>query len=62
MLTERRAFTRTSLLTGTVTLALLLAVLRVRSGLGFGLVVLVAVFVPLERLFMLHPQPILRRR
>ena len=45
-----------------MTLALLLVALRVRSGLVFGLVVLVAIFVPMEKLFALHPRKTLRSR
>src|SRR5690349_14809113 len=48
------------LLQGCVTLGLLLLALGVRSGLVFGLVVLVAIFVPMEKLFALHPRKTLR--
>ena len=48
------------LLQGCVTLGLLLLALSVRSGLVFGLVVLVAIFVPMEKLFALHPRKTLR--
>ncbi|HEY2814769.1 MAG TPA: sterol desaturase family protein [Acidimicrobiales bacterium] len=47
---------------GGATLALLLVALRVRSGIVFGLVVLVAIFVPMEKLFALHPRKTLRDR
>ncbi|MDQ6947258.1 MAG: sterol desaturase family protein [Actinomycetota bacterium] len=43
-----------------LTLVILLVALAVRSRIVFGLVVLAAVFVPLERLLALHPQRILR--
>ena len=49
-------------LPGIVTLALLLAALAVRSGIVFGMVVLVAVFVPMEKLFALHPRKARRDR
>jgi sterol desaturase/sphingolipid hydroxylase (fatty acid hydroxylase superfamily) len=41
---------------------LLLVALRVRSGIVFGMVVLVAIFVPMEKLFALHPRPARRDR
>jgi sterol desaturase/sphingolipid hydroxylase (fatty acid hydroxylase superfamily) len=44
-----------------VTGALVAAALAVRSSAVFGLVVLAAIFVPLERLATLHPQRVLRR-
>ncbi len=51
-------------LTGTVlvllTSALVLAALSVRSGIVVGIVVLAVIFVPLERLFALHPRRVLR--
>ena len=47
---------------GGTTLAILLVALRVRSGLVFGLVVLVVIFVPMEKLFALHPRRVLRDR
>jgi len=50
------------LLTGITTVALIALALTVRSGVLFGLVVLVAVFVPLEKLFALHPRKVLRDR
>jgi sterol desaturase/sphingolipid hydroxylase (fatty acid hydroxylase superfamily) len=49
-------------LPGLVTLVLLLAALRVRSGIVFGMVVLVAIFVPMEKLFALHPRKARRDR
>src|ERR1700704_784299 len=49
-------------LPGLLTLVLLLAALRVRSGIVFGMVVLVAIFVPMEKLFALHPRKLLRKR
>src|SRR5579862_9713691 len=42
------------------TSAILVAALLVRGGAVLGLVVLAAIFVPLERLFALHPQRVLR--
>ncbi len=47
---------------GIATLALLLTALSLRSGLFFGLVVLAAIFVPMERIFALRHQRILRER
>src|SRR6266550_4042913 len=49
-------------LPGIVTLALLLAALAVRSGIVFGMVVLVTIFVPMEKLFALHPRKARRDR
>lgn len=46
---------------GLATLGLFLGALAVRSRVLFGLVVVAAVFVPMERLFALHRQPILRK-
>jgi len=46
---------------GAGTLALVLVALTVRSTLVFGLVVLAVIFVPLEKLFALHPREVLRR-
>ena len=42
------------------TAALVAVALAVRSNLVFGLVVLAAIFVPIERLASLHPQKVLR--
>ncbi len=50
------------LATGAVTVLLLLLALRVRSGVVFALVVLIAIFVPMEKLFALHPGKTLRPR
>jgi sterol desaturase/sphingolipid hydroxylase (fatty acid hydroxylase superfamily) len=52
--------------TGGALLALLttlvvLAALSVRSGIVFGLVVLAVIFIPLERVFALHPRRVLRQ-
>jgi sterol desaturase/sphingolipid hydroxylase (fatty acid hydroxylase superfamily) len=47
---------------GLVTLALLLAALAVRSRIVFGMVVLVTIFVPMEKLFALHPRKARRDR
>jgi sterol desaturase/sphingolipid hydroxylase (fatty acid hydroxylase superfamily) len=52
--------TRTGVLLGLVTLALFLVALVVRGGIVFGLVAAAAIFVPIERLFALHPQRVLR--
>jgi sterol desaturase/sphingolipid hydroxylase (fatty acid hydroxylase superfamily) len=49
-------------LPGAITLGLLLAALLVRSGIVFAMVVLVAIFVPMEKLFALHPRPARRDR
>jgi len=49
-------------LPGLLTLVLLLSALAVRSGIVFGMVVLVAVFVPMEKLFALHPRKARRDR
>jgi len=48
------------LLLGLATLTVFLAALAIRSEIVFGLVVVAAVFVPLEKLFALHPQKTLR--
>jgi sterol desaturase/sphingolipid hydroxylase (fatty acid hydroxylase superfamily) len=50
------------LVVGLVTVALFLGALTLRSGLVFGVVVLAAVFVPLERVFALRAQRVFRRR
>lgn len=52
--------TRSGVLVGVATLALLLVALAVRGGIMFGLVAAAAIFVPIERLFSLHPQRVLR--
>jgi sterol desaturase/sphingolipid hydroxylase (fatty acid hydroxylase superfamily) len=44
-----------------VTASLILGALAVRSTIVVGLVVLAAVFIPIERWFPLHPRPVLRR-
>lgn len=48
-------------LIGAATLGLFVAALAVRGNLVVGLVVLTLVFVPLERVFALHPQKVLRQ-
>ncbi|MBI2699604.1 MAG: sterol desaturase family protein [Mycobacterium sp.] len=48
-------------LVGVLTFALVLAALSARSGIVFGLAILAVIFVPLERLFPLHPRRVLRR-
>src|SRR4051812_39643855 len=47
---------------GLLTLALLVGALAVRSRIVFGMVVLVAIFVPMEKLFALHPRKARRDR
>lgn len=44
-----------------LTTLVVLAALSVRSGIVFGLVVLAVIFIPLERVFALHPRRVLRR-
>ncbi len=44
-----------------LTALLILAALSVRSQIIFGLAVLAVIFIPLERLFALHPRRVLRR-
>lgn len=44
-----------------LTLALVVAGVAVRSQLLFGFVVLVAIFVPMEKLFALHPRRVFRK-
>ncbi|MBV8983966.1 MAG: sterol desaturase family protein [Acidimicrobiia bacterium] len=46
---------------GIGTLAVLLVALAIRGPAVFGLVVLAVVFVPLEKVFALHPQKVLRK-
>jgi len=55
-----RALTAGGVVLGAATAVIVLGALTVRSGLIFGLVVLAAIFVPLERVFALHPQKVLR--
>jgi sterol desaturase/sphingolipid hydroxylase (fatty acid hydroxylase superfamily) len=55
-----RALTAGGVVLGAVTAVIVLGALTVRSGLIFGLVVLAAIFIPLERVFALRPQKILR--
>ncbi|HZR15353.1 MAG TPA: sterol desaturase family protein [Acidimicrobiia bacterium] len=57
---EHDAPTRSGILVGLGTLALFLVALAVRDGILFGLVVAAAIFVPIERLFSLHPQHVFR--
>src|SRR3954468_12746857 len=47
---------------GLLTPALLVGALAVRSRIVFGMVVLVAIFVPMEKLFALHPRRARRDR
>jgi len=44
-----------------LTTLVVLAALSVRSGIIFGLVVLAVIFIPLERMFALHPRRVLRQ-
>jgi sterol desaturase/sphingolipid hydroxylase (fatty acid hydroxylase superfamily) len=44
-----------------LTTLVVLAALSVRSGIVFGLVVLAVIFIPLERVFALHPRRVLRQ-
>jgi sterol desaturase/sphingolipid hydroxylase (fatty acid hydroxylase superfamily) len=46
-----------TVLTGLLTLG----ALSMRSSIVYGLAILAVIFIPLERLFTLHPQPVLRR-
>ena len=57
---ERQGITAGGVLLGAATLALFLGALAVRRGIVFGLVVVAAVFVPLEKVFALRPQKVLR--
>src|SRR5581483_4724942 len=47
-------------LVGALTLAIFLAALAIRSNLVFGLALLALVFVPMERIWSLHPQKVFR--
>jgi sterol desaturase/sphingolipid hydroxylase (fatty acid hydroxylase superfamily) len=44
-----------------LTVLVVLAALSVRSNIVFGLAILAVIFIPLERLFALHPRRVLRR-
>jgi sterol desaturase/sphingolipid hydroxylase (fatty acid hydroxylase superfamily) len=57
----RRPYSAGGIALGAVTAALLLGALAVRSGVIFGLVALAAVFIPLEKVFALHPRKVLRK-
>ena len=57
---DRRNLTAGGIALGVATTTLFVAALLVRGGIVFGLVVLAAVFIPLERLFALRPQRVLR--
>jgi len=48
------------LLVGVATCAVILVALAVRHGVVFGVVVLAVIFIPLEKLFALHPRRVLR--
>ncbi len=57
---ERRDLTAGGVALAVATSAVLVGALLVRGGVVFGLVVLAAIFVPLERVFALHRQRVLR--
>ena len=57
---DGREGTTAGVVLAVATSAVLVAALLVRGGAVLGLVVLAAIFVPLERLFALHPQRVLR--
>jgi sterol desaturase/sphingolipid hydroxylase (fatty acid hydroxylase superfamily) len=57
---SRERLTVSGVLLGSIALVVVLAAISVRSRLVFGLVVLAVIFIPLERLFALRPQRILR--
>ncbi len=56
----RSSLTPAGFFIGLATLTLMLGALAVRGGAAFGLVVLAAIFIPLEKLFALHPRRVLR--
>jgi len=58
---EKQRLSAGGILLGVATLAVFLGALAIRGGIVFGLVVLAAVFVPLEKLFALHPQKVFRK-
>jgi len=55
-----QGLTAAGVLLGGATAVILLGALTIRSGVIFGLVALAVVFIPLERLFALRPQRVLR--
>ncbi len=57
----RRPYSAGGITLGAVTASLLLGALAVRSGVIFGLVALAAVFIPLEKVFALHPRKVFRK-
>jgi sterol desaturase/sphingolipid hydroxylase (fatty acid hydroxylase superfamily) len=57
---RRTGLTAGGIVLGLATLVVLLAALTLRGSVIFGLVVLAVVFIPLERLFALRPQKVLR--
>jgi sterol desaturase/sphingolipid hydroxylase (fatty acid hydroxylase superfamily) len=57
---KQASITAGGFLLGVMTLVILLGALTIRSGLIFGLVVLAVIFIPIERLFALRPQKVLR--
>jgi sterol desaturase/sphingolipid hydroxylase (fatty acid hydroxylase superfamily) len=58
---EHERVTGAGIAVGLATGALLLVGLMVRSQIVFGLVVLAAIFIPIEKLFALHPRGVRRR-
>ena len=57
---DRRELTASGLALAIITTVFFVTALLVRGGIVFGLLVLAAVFISLERLFALHPQRVLR--
>ena len=55
-----RGLTLGGIVLGGATAVVFLGALTIRSGLIFGLVVLAVIFIPLEKMFCLHPQKTLR--
>ena len=58
--TDARDLTLGGIVLGLATAVVFLGALTIRSGLIFGLIVLALIFIPLERVFALHPQKTLR--
>ncbi len=56
----REQLTAGGLLLGSITALIVLGALAIRGGLIIGLVLLAVVFIPLEKLFTLHPQRVFR--
>jgi sterol desaturase/sphingolipid hydroxylase (fatty acid hydroxylase superfamily) len=57
----RRGLSAGQVLISLATLAVFLVALAVRSGIVFGMVVVAAIFIPIERVWALHPQKVLRK-